>query len=140
MTMNGPIKSPASRCNIDGTLVSGRERIFQDHFEVGMHTKPRIFVSFTLFQSIIESPEKQLTLNEIYNWFQNTFCYFRRNAATWKVYSLNLVTKRVAETASKKKDMTLFTDVSRTFFIFFFLNSDKRFGACLMRISDRDKV
>lgn len=36
-------------------------------------------------QSIIESPEKQLTLNEIYNWFQNTFCYFRRNAATWKV-------------------------------------------------------
>lgn len=37
-------------------------------------------------QSIIESPEKQLTLNEIYNWFQNTFCYFRRNAATWKVF------------------------------------------------------
>lgn len=36
-------------------------------------------------QSIIESPDKQLTLNEIYNWFQNTFCYFRRNAATWKV-------------------------------------------------------
>lgn len=38
-----------------------------------------------LFQAIIESPDKQLTLNEIYNWFQNTFCYFRRNAATWKV-------------------------------------------------------
>lgn len=38
-------------------------------------------------QSIIESPDKQLTLNEIYNWFQNTFCYFRRNAATWKVCS-----------------------------------------------------
>lgn len=38
-----------------------------------------------MFQSIIESPDKQLTLNEIYNWFQNTFCYFRRNAATWKV-------------------------------------------------------
>jgi len=41
-----------------------------------------------LFQSIIESPDKQLTLNEIYNWFQNTFCYFRRNAATWKVQCL----------------------------------------------------
>ncbi|KAF9823532.1 hypothetical protein SFRURICE_011385, partial [Spodoptera frugiperda] len=27
---------------------------------------------------------RQLTLNEIYNWFQSTFCYFRRNAATWK--------------------------------------------------------
>ncbi|KAH8280891.1 hypothetical protein KR054_003590 [Drosophila jambulina] len=35
-------------------------------------------------KSIIDSPDKQLTLNEIYNWFQNTFCYFRRNAATWK--------------------------------------------------------
>ena len=38
-----------------------------------------------LSQAIIESPDKQLTLNEIYNWFQNTFVYFRRNAATWKV-------------------------------------------------------
>ena len=33
----------------------------------------------------MEAPDRQLTLNEIYNWFQNTFCYFRRNAATWKV-------------------------------------------------------
>lgn len=40
---------------------------------------------FRIFQAIIESPDKQLTLNEIYNWFQTTFCYFRRNAATWKV-------------------------------------------------------
>ena len=27
----------------------------------------------------------QLTLNEIYNWFQASFAFFRRNAATWKV-------------------------------------------------------
>ena len=33
----------------------------------------------------MESKEKQLSLNEIYNWFQTTFAYFRRNAATWKV-------------------------------------------------------
>lgn len=32
----------------------------------------------------MESKDKQLTLNEIYNWFQDTFAYFRRNAATWK--------------------------------------------------------
>lgn len=44
-----------------------------------------IFLLVVFLQSIIESPDKQLTLNEIYNWFQNTFCYFRRNAATWKV-------------------------------------------------------
>lgn len=37
------------------------------------------------FQSIVESPDKQLTLNEIYSWFQTMFAYFRRNAATWKV-------------------------------------------------------
>lgn len=43
-------------------------------------------------QSIIESPDKQLTLNEIYNWFQNTFCYFRRNAATWKVNTVRKLT------------------------------------------------
>lgn len=41
-----------------------------------------------VLQAIIEAPDKQLTLNEIYNWFQNTFCYFRRNAATWKVFFL----------------------------------------------------
>ncbi|CAL8379452.1 unnamed protein product [Boreogadus saida] len=31
-------------------------------------------------QAILESPEKQLTLNEIYNWFTRMFAYFRRNA------------------------------------------------------------
>ena len=37
------------------------------------------------FQAIIESENKQLTLNEVYQWFQSTFAYFRRNEATWKV-------------------------------------------------------
>ncbi|CAD6190754.1 unnamed protein product [Caenorhabditis auriculariae] len=35
-------------------------------------------------QAIMESPDCQLTLNEIYTWFTDTFAYFRRNAATWK--------------------------------------------------------
>ena len=35
-------------------------------------------------QAIRDSPEQQLTLNEIYNWFTDTFVYFRRNANTWK--------------------------------------------------------
>lgn len=51
----------------------------------GLKKKKIVLLTLILFQSIIESPDKQLTLNEIYNWFQNTFCYFRRNAATWKV-------------------------------------------------------
>lgn len=40
---------------------------------------------FCFFQAIFESPRRQLTLNEIYNWFTRNFAYFRRNAATWKV-------------------------------------------------------
>ena len=36
-------------------------------------------------QAIMESRDCQLTLNEIYQWFTETFAYFRRNAATWKV-------------------------------------------------------
>lgn len=34
--------------------------------------------------AILESPEKQLTLNEIYHWFTRMFYYFRHNTATWK--------------------------------------------------------
>lgn len=48
---------------------------------------------FLSFQAILESPEKQLTLNEIYNWFTRMFAYFRRNAATWKVILLLFLTK-----------------------------------------------
>lgn len=40
-------------------------------------------------QAILESPDRQLTLNEIYNWFTRKFAYFRRNTATWKVNSSN---------------------------------------------------
>ncbi|OWK02485.1 FOXP1 [Cervus elaphus hippelaphus] len=42
-------------------------------------------LNFAIELAILESPEKQLTLNEIYNWFTRMFAYFRRNAATWKV-------------------------------------------------------
>uniref|UniRef100_T1JAU0 Fork-head domain-containing protein n=1 Tax=Strigamia maritima TaxID=126957 RepID=T1JAU0_STRMM len=57
-----------------------RNREFYKNADV----RPPFTYASLIRQAIIESPEKQLTLNEIYNWFQNTFCYFRRNAATWK--------------------------------------------------------
>uniref|UniRef100_A0A1I7XD30 Fork-head domain-containing protein n=1 Tax=Heterorhabditis bacteriophora TaxID=37862 RepID=A0A1I7XD30_HETBA len=41
-------------------------------------------------QAIMESPDCQLTLNEIYTWFTETFAYFRRNAATWKRVEQNV--------------------------------------------------
>ncbi|XP_074872333.1 forkhead box protein P3 [Carettochelys insculpta] len=34
--------------------------------------------------AILESPDRQLTLNEIYHWFSRMFGYFRHNSATWK--------------------------------------------------------
>ncbi|KAI1890217.1 hypothetical protein AGOR_G00151400 [Albula goreensis] len=34
--------------------------------------------------AILESPDKQLTLSEIYHWFTRMFFYFRHNTATWK--------------------------------------------------------
>lgn len=43
------------------------------------------FVPSLVSQAILETPDRQLTLNEIYNWFTRMFAYFRRNTATWKV-------------------------------------------------------
>ncbi|XP_064414370.1 forkhead box protein P3 [Latimeria chalumnae] len=34
--------------------------------------------------AILDSPERQLTLSEIYHWFTRMFAYFRYNSATWK--------------------------------------------------------
>lgn len=37
------------------------------------------------FQAILEAPEKQRTLSEIYHWFIRMFAFFRNHPATWKV-------------------------------------------------------
>ena len=55
-------------------------------FEAKAQVVPGLdLVIFQISQAIIESPDRQLTLHEIYNWFTNTFAYFRRSAASWKV-------------------------------------------------------
>lgn len=62
-----------------------------------------MFVS--VIQAILESPEKQLTLNEIYNWFTRMFAYFRRNAATWKViFFLSLIPPNVFKPTRENKE------------------------------------
>ncbi|XP_075250171.1 uncharacterized protein LOC142342610 isoform X2 [Convolutriloba macropyga] len=55
----------------------------RDYYQSSDVRPPFTYASL-IRQSILDHPEKQLTLNEIYNWFQKTFAYFRRNAATWK--------------------------------------------------------
>nr|XP_046167938.1 forkhead box protein P1-B-like isoform X2 [Oncorhynchus gorbuscha] len=53
-------------------------------FYMNAEVRPPFTYASLIRQGILESPEKQLTLNEIYNWFTRMFAYFRRNAATWK--------------------------------------------------------
>ncbi|XP_044257031.1 forkhead box protein P1-like isoform X6 [Tribolium madens] len=77
----GPIRrrlNDKSALSLAGEIQRNRE------FYKNADVRPPFTYASLIRQSIIESPDKQLTLNEIYNWFQNTFCYFRRNAATWK--------------------------------------------------------
>nr|6XAT_A Chain A, FOXP4 protein [Homo sapiens] len=46
--------------------------------------RPPFTYASLIRQAILETPDRQLTLNEIYNWFTRMFAYFRRNTATWK--------------------------------------------------------
>lgn len=53
-------------------------------FYTSHDVRPPYTYASLIRQAILESKDSQLTLNEIYTWFQDTFAYFRRNAATWK--------------------------------------------------------
>lgn len=46
--------------------------------------RPPFTYAALIKQAILESPGRQLTLNEIYQWFMRTFAYFRKNQPTWK--------------------------------------------------------
>ncbi|XP_051965057.1 forkhead box protein P3-like isoform X1 [Xyrauchen texanus] len=46
--------------------------------------RPPYTYAFLIRWSILGAPEKQRTLNEIYNWFTQMFFYFRHSSPTWK--------------------------------------------------------
>ncbi|KAJ8370981.1 hypothetical protein SKAU_G00110090 [Synaphobranchus kaupii] len=46
--------------------------------------RPPFTYASLIRHAILETPDRQLTLNEIYVWFTTMFAYFRRNTATWK--------------------------------------------------------
>ncbi|KAL5013146.1 hypothetical protein ScPMuIL_007416 [Solemya velum] len=80
-TSAGPMRRRVSdKCNLPISAEIQRNREFYKNTDV----RPPFTYASLIRQAIIESPHKQLTLNEIYQWFQNTFAYFRRNEATWK--------------------------------------------------------
>ncbi|KAM9325240.1 forkhead box protein P1 [Gastrophryne carolinensis] len=77
----GPIRRRYSdKYNIPISSDIAQNQEFYKNAEV----RPPFTYASLIRQAILESPEKQLTLNEIYNWFTRMFAYFRRNAATWK--------------------------------------------------------
>ncbi|XP_035713206.1 forkhead box protein P1 isoform X5 [Folsomia candida] len=80
LPLSGGLPYLLERAGLDVQQEIQRNREFYKNADV----RPPFTYASLIRQAIIESPDKQLTLNEIYNWFQNTFCYFRRNAATWK--------------------------------------------------------
>lgn len=64
----------------DLELEMGENREFYRSQDV----RPPFTYAALIRQAINEARGRQLTLNEIYNWFQANFAFFRRNAATWK--------------------------------------------------------
>lgn len=80
-TSIGPMRRRVSdKCNLPISAEIQRNRDFYKNTDV----RPPFTYASLIRQAIIESQHKQLTLNEIYQWFQRTFSYFRRNEATWK--------------------------------------------------------
>ena len=55
-------------------------KLFQDP-----DVRPPYTYASLIRQGVLDSPNGELTLNEIYNWFMKNFAYFRKNTSTWKV-------------------------------------------------------
>ncbi|CAG5111274.1 Oidioi.mRNA.OKI2018_I69.chr2.g5597.t2.cds [Oikopleura dioica] len=66
------------------TLGISEELHQNSDFYKNADVRPPFTYASLIRQAIVESEDRQLTLNEIYNYFMKTFAYFRKNAATWK--------------------------------------------------------
>ncbi|XP_072181545.1 uncharacterized protein [Diadema setosum] len=82
VTPGGPIRRRNSEKY--GLSLSTAEIHHNSDFYKNTDVRPPFTYAALIRQAIIDAPDRQLTLNEIYNWFTRTFAYFRRNAATWK--------------------------------------------------------
>ncbi|KPP65447.1 forkhead box protein P1-B-like, partial [Scleropages formosus] len=76
----GPVRKRYS----DKYMPMSPDMVQNKEFYRSTEVRPPFTYASLIRQAILESPEKQLTLNEIYNWFTAMFAYFRRNTATWK--------------------------------------------------------
>uniref|UniRef100_G1QYJ5 Forkhead box P4 n=1 Tax=Nomascus leucogenys TaxID=61853 RepID=G1QYJ5_NOMLE len=76
---------PTRRRSSDKFCSPISSELAQNHeFYKNADVRPPFTYASLIRQAILETPDRQLTLNEIYNWFTRMFAYFRRNTATWK--------------------------------------------------------
>uniref|UniRef100_A0A3B5MXH1 Forkhead box P4 n=1 Tax=Xiphophorus couchianus TaxID=32473 RepID=A0A3B5MXH1_9TELE len=79
------IIGPIRRRNSDKYCTPIASELAQNcEFYKNADVRPPFTYASLIRHAILESPDRQLTLNEIYNWFTRKFAYFRRNTATWK--------------------------------------------------------
>lgn len=77
----GPVRRRMSdKCSLPIGAEIQRNRDFYRYSDV----RPPFTYATLIRQAILESPERQLTLNDIYQWFMSTFAFFRKNLPTWK--------------------------------------------------------
>ncbi|CEF66753.1 Forkhead box protein P3 [Strongyloides ratti] len=76
---NGSLKSGSRLTRYDDS-----EFIKDRDYYATNDVRPPYTYANLIRQAIKESKSNQLTLNEIYQWFHDSFVYFRRNQATWK--------------------------------------------------------
>ncbi|XP_063072111.1 forkhead box protein P4 [Engraulis encrasicolus] len=83
-SLHGPV-GPIRRRNSDKYCTPIASELAQNcEFYKNADVRPPYTYASLIRHAILESPDRQLTLNEIYNWFTRMFAYFRRNTATWK--------------------------------------------------------
>ncbi|XP_009304271.2 forkhead box protein P4 isoform X1 [Danio rerio] len=76
---------PIRRRNSDKFCTPIASELAQNcEFYKNADVRPPFTYASLIRHAILEAPDRQLTLNEIYNWFTRMFAYFRRNTATWK--------------------------------------------------------
>ncbi|KAG8589117.1 hypothetical protein GDO81_006266 [Engystomops pustulosus] len=80
-----PSMGPVRRRIVDKFNTPISSELAQNHeFYKNAEVRPPFTYASLIRQAILDTPDRQLTLNEIYNWFTRMFAYFRRNTATWK--------------------------------------------------------
>ncbi|KAE8623481.1 hypothetical protein XENTR_v10005627 [Xenopus tropicalis] len=80
-----PSVGPVRRRIVDKFSTPISSELAQNHeFYKNAEVRPPFTYASLIRQAILDTPDRQLTLNEIYNWFTRMFAYFRRNTATWK--------------------------------------------------------